>query len=145
MADVEAMCHWAGLKVRGAGTLPQAVYPSPGFVWPANESGLGALRRYLADQAVVLRSARRDTEQDHTHVAVLPLPSRSSYTYVVAQRPGRGLRQPRDFRLGADARRPRRAAVCGRGPEGAQLGRERRGLGDGAAASAARTARGPCP
>lgn len=82
MADVEAMCHWAGLKVRGAATLPQAVYPSPGFVWSANESGLGGLRRYLGDQAVVLRSAGADTEQDHTHIAVLPLPTTSAYTYV---------------------------------------------------------------
>ena len=54
MADVEAICHWAGLTTTGTGTLPQAVYPSPGFVWSANESGLGALRRYLGDQAVVL-------------------------------------------------------------------------------------------
>ena len=47
MADVEAMCHWAGLTTTGAGLLPQAVYPSPGFIWPANDSGLSALRRYL--------------------------------------------------------------------------------------------------
>lgn len=56
MADVEAMCHWAGLTTTGTGTMPQAVYPSPGFVWSANESGLGAMRRYLSDQALALRS-----------------------------------------------------------------------------------------
>ena len=59
MADVEAMCHWAGLTTTGSGLLPQAVYPSPGFIWPANDSGLSALRRYLSDQAVVLRVGRR--------------------------------------------------------------------------------------
>ena len=69
MSDVEAMCHWAGLTTTGTGTLPQAVYPSPGFVWAANESGLGALRRYLSDQAVALRSAGADSEQDHARRA----------------------------------------------------------------------------
>ncbi len=82
MGDVEAMCHWAGLTTSGTGLLPQAVYPSPGFVWAANESGLGALRRYLSDQAVVLRSAGADSEQEHTRVALLPLPAVSTYTYV---------------------------------------------------------------
>jgi hypothetical protein len=84
MADVEALCHWAGLVTAGTGLLPAAVDPAPGFVWSANESGLGALRRYLGDQAVALRSAGVESAQDHTRVAVLPLaaaPS-SSYTYV---------------------------------------------------------------
>ncbi len=82
MSDVEAMCHWAGLTTTGTGTLPQAVYPSPGFIWSANESGLGGLRRYLSDQAVALRSDGADVAQDHTRVEVLPLPSAPSYTYV---------------------------------------------------------------
>ena len=82
MADMEALCHWAGLTTTGTGLLPQAVYPSPGFVWPANDSGLSALRRYLSDQAVVLRSAGAETEQDHTRVAVLPRPDAAAYMYV---------------------------------------------------------------
>ncbi|MFN8467944.1 MAG: hypothetical protein U0X20_20460 [Caldilineaceae bacterium] len=82
MADVEAMCHWSGLTTRGTGSLPQAVYPSPGFVWSANESGLGALRRYLSDQAVALRSDGADSAQGHTRVELLPIPATGSYTYV---------------------------------------------------------------
>ena len=76
MSDVEAMCHWAGLTTTGTGTLPQAVYPSPGFIWSANESGLGALRRYLSDQAVALRSDGADAAQDHTRVELLPVAER---------------------------------------------------------------------
>jgi hypothetical protein len=127
MGDVEAMCHWAGLKTHGAGTLPRAVYPSPGFVWPANESGLGALRRYLADQAVVLRSAGADTDQDHTHVAILPLPAESIYTYVSPNglAEGYGLHELTDWELSHDGRdvrlfvamglRARNSAVSGEG------------------------------
>ena len=84
MADVDAMCHWVGLGVTGSGTLPGAVSPSPGFTWPANDSGLGALRRYLADQVTALRSAGAGTAADqlHTTVELTPLPTTSSYTYV---------------------------------------------------------------
>jgi hypothetical protein len=82
MADAEAICHWAGLTTAGAGALPGATQPSPGFVWAANESGLGALRRYLNDQAVVVRSAGADSDQDHTRVAFLPLPASYCYRYV---------------------------------------------------------------
>ena len=103
MGDVEAMCHWAGLTTTGTGLLPQAVYPSPGFVWAANESGLGALRRYLSDQAVVLRSAGADSEQDHTRVELLPLPGSIDLHLRVAEWPGRRVRHARDRRLGADA------------------------------------------
>ncbi|MFN8466325.1 MAG: hypothetical protein U0X20_12280 [Caldilineaceae bacterium] len=106
MADVEAMCHWAGLTTTGTGLLPQAVYPSPGFIWPANDSGLNALRRYLADQAVVLRSAGADTEQDHTRVAVLTLPRESAYTYVSPSglAEGTGSHEIADWALTYDSR-----------------------------------------
>ena len=107
MSDVEAMCHWAGLTTTGTGTLPQAVYPSPGFVWSANESGLGALRRYLGDQAVALRSDGADVAQDHTRVEFLPVggaaPSASTYTYVSPNGLAEGYGRARDRGLGADA------------------------------------------
>ena len=104
MSDVEAMCHWAGLTTTGTGTLPQAVYPSPGFVWSANESGLGALRRYLGDQAVALRSDGADGAQDHTRVELLPLPAARRAT-PTCRRNGlaEGYGHARDRRLGADA------------------------------------------
>ena len=92
MSDVEAMCHWAGLTTTGTGTMPQAVYPSPGFVWSANESGLGAMRRYLSDQAVALRSDGADVAQDHTRVELLPLPAAVELHLCVAERPGGGVR-----------------------------------------------------
>ncbi len=103
MSDVEAMCHWAGLTTTGTGTMPQAVYPSPGFIWSANESGLGALRRYLSDQAVALRSDGADVAQDHTRVEFLPLPSSVELYVCVAERPGGRVWDARDRRLGADA------------------------------------------
>ena len=115
MADVEAMCHWAGLTTTGAGLLPGAVYPSPGFIWPANDSGLSALRRYLSDQPVVLRAAGADTEQDHTRVAVLPLPRASAYTYVSPNglAEGSGRHELADWALTHDGRNTRLFVAVG--------------------------------
>ena len=115
MADVEALCHWAGLTTTGAGLLPHAVYPSPGFVWPANDSGLSALRRYLADQGVVLRSAGADTEQDHTRLALLTLPAQSAYTYVSPSglAEGSGAHELADWALTHDGRNTRLFVAVG--------------------------------
>ncbi len=115
MSDVEAMCHWAGLTTTGTGTLPQAVYPSPGFVWSANESGLGALRRYLSDQAVALRSDGADSAQDHTRVELLPLPGVSSYTYVSPNglAEGYGTHEIADWALTHDGRDTRLFVAVG--------------------------------
>ena len=89
MSDVEAMCHWAGLTTTGTGTLPQAVYPSPGFVWSANESGLGALRRYLGDQAVALRSDGADSRAGpYARRAAAAAGQRVELHLRVAERPG---------------------------------------------------------
>ena len=115
MSDVEAMCHWAGLTTTGTGTLPQAVYPSPGFVWSANESGLGAMRRYLSDQAVGLRSDGADGAQDHTRVEFLSLPSASSYTYVSPNglAEGYGTHEIADWALTHDGRETRLFVAIG--------------------------------
>ena len=109
MADVEAICHWAGLKVRGTAALPDAVQPAKGFVWAANESGLGGLRRYLADQAVVIRSDAPSSEQDHVHVLVLVLPTVAGYTYVSSngRKEGFGRHELTDWALGHDGRQVR--------------------------------------
>lgn len=86
MADVDALCHWCGLDVTGSGTLPGAAEWSPGFTWPANETGLGALRRYLMDQVTALRSAGAGPDGTastaHTAVQLLELPAAASYAYV---------------------------------------------------------------
>ena len=103
MSDVEAMCHWAGLTTTGTGTLPQAVYPSPGFVWSANESGLGAMRRYLGDQAVALRSDGADSAQDHTRDRAPAAAGGVELHLRVAARLGGGRGHARDRRLGPDA------------------------------------------
>ncbi|MFN8469363.1 MAG: hypothetical protein U0X20_27655 [Caldilineaceae bacterium] len=119
MSDVEAMCHWAGLVTTGTGTLPQAVYPSPGFIWSANESGLGAMRRYLGDQAVALRSDGAGVAQDHTRVEFLPVsaaaPSVSSYTYVSPNglAEGYGLHEIADWGLTHDGRDTRLFVAVG--------------------------------
>jgi hypothetical protein len=115
MADAEAICHWAGLTTTGTGTLPQAVYPSPGFIWSANESGLGALRRYLGDQAIVLRAAGTDGAHDHTRVAFLPLPSASVYTYVSPEgwREELGVHEIADWEICHDGRATRLFVAVG--------------------------------
>jgi len=116
MADVDALGHWCGLNVSGSATLPHAVYPSPGFTWPANDSGLSALRRYLADQVTALRSAGAEAGgQDHTTVELVPLPSSSSYTYVspwgLAE--GLGTHEIADWALELDSRTPRLFVAVG--------------------------------
>jgi hypothetical protein len=115
MGDVEALCHWAGLTTAGTGTLPGAVYPSPGFIWAANESGLGALRRYLGDQAVALRSDGAEAAQDHTRVEVLPFPGSSVYTYVSPQglAEGYGSHEIADWALVHDSRDTRLFVAVG--------------------------------
>ncbi|MFO1130394.1 MAG: hypothetical protein U1E16_00050 [Hyphomicrobiales bacterium] len=115
MADVEAICHWAGLTTKGTGTLPNAVYPSPGFLWSANESGLGAMWRYLADQAVALRSDGADVAQDHTRIEFLPLPLASSYTYVSPHglAEGYGTHEIADWALTHDGRETRLFVAVG--------------------------------
>jgi hypothetical protein len=115
MADAEAICHWAGLTTTGTGTLPQAVYPSPGFIWSANESGLGALQRYLGDQAIVLRPAGIDAQRDHTRVAFLPLPSSPVYQYVSPNglAEGLGLHEIADWELAHDGRATRLFVTLG--------------------------------
>jgi hypothetical protein len=115
MADAEAICHWAGLTTTGTGTLPLAVYPSLGFIWSANESGLGALRRYLSDQAILLRSDGSEGALDHTRVAFLPLPGSSVYQYVSPNGLAEGLGQHElaDWELSHDGRATRLFVALG--------------------------------
>ena len=103
MSDVEAMCHWAGLTTTGTGLLPQAVYPSPGFIWPANDSGLARCGGTCPTRRWCCVRRGADSEQDHTRVAVLPLPAGINLHLCVAERPGGGYGHARDCRLGADA------------------------------------------
>ena len=85
----------------------------------ANESGLGALRRYLGDQAVALRSDGADVAQDHTRVELLPVggaaPSVSSYTYVSPNglAEGYGLHEIADWALTHDGRDTRLFVAMG--------------------------------
>ena len=107
-----------GWRPRGPGTLPAAVYPSPGFIWSANESGLGALLRCLADQAVVLRSAGAESAQDHTRVQVLPVGAASgssTYTYVSPHglAEGYGTHEIADWALTHDGRNVRLFVAVG--------------------------------
>ncbi len=109
MAEVEAMCHWAGLKVRGADVLPDAAANGKGFVWAANESGLGGLFRYLMDQSVVIRSDAPVGAEDHVFVRVVWLPSTQSYVYVSpnGRREGFGRHEVANWALGHDGRQVR--------------------------------------
>jgi hypothetical protein len=99
-----------GLDVTGSGTLPQGVWPAPGFTWAANESGLGALRRYLMDQVTALRSAGAAAGgQSHTAVQLLELPADTSYTYVspAGLAAGLGSHEIADWQMTLDSRQPR--------------------------------------
>jgi hypothetical protein len=118
------------LDASGSGTLPGAVDASPGFTWAANESGLGALRRYLGDQVTALRSAGADANPDgsastaHTAVQLLELPTTSSYTYVSPEgrEEGYGGHEIADWSLELDSRQARLLVANGLAVAGDPLG-----------------------
>ena len=81
---------------------------------------------------MALRSAGADSAQDHTRVALLPLPSASSYTYVSPNglAEGYGTHEIADWALTHDGRDVRLFVAVGLA--GGRLGDDGRGVGDGA-------------
>lgn len=127
MGDVDALCHWCGLEVTGSGSLPHAVYPSLGFIWPVNDSGLNVMRRYLADEVVALRSAGAESGgQSHTTVEFTALPTESAYTYVspYGLGEGTGTHEIADWSLALDGRQARLITAVGLATAGDPLGDE---------------------